>query len=225
MAPHRGPDLTRGPRGRYWPAGRSRTRGPTIRRTATSPASRTSSGSAPYAGHGTTHFSVIDGDGMAVSCTHTVANAFGCKVMAEGTGAFFDSSMAWFNASPGTANSIAPGKRPLANMGPLLVRREGRPLLALGAPGGRRIISALTQVLSNVVDRGMGVQEAISAPRVDASGTTVLVFRAGRRGRARAAGRARSSAHHCGRATWAVFLRVGASGGLCAGRRASCGRC
>ncbi|WP_317259593.1 MULTISPECIES: gamma-glutamyltransferase family protein [Streptomyces] len=126
--------------------------------------------------HGTTHFSVIDADGMTVSCTHTAANAFGNKIVPPGTGLLFDSAMAWFNASPGAANSIAPGKRPLANMGPLIARRvDGERTIALGAPGGRRIISAVTQVLSNVVDRGLEIQEAISAPRIDASGTAVLV--------------------------------------------------
>ncbi|GAA2410560.1 gamma-glutamyltransferase [Actinomadura vinacea] len=128
-----------------------------------------------FAGHGTTHFSVIDRDGMTVSTTHTAANAFGCKVVVPGTGVLLDSSMAWFNATPGAANSIAPGKRPLANMGPLLVRWHGRPVLAVGAPGGRRIISAVTQVVSNVIDLGLDAQEAISAPRIDASGGAVLV--------------------------------------------------
>ena len=126
------------------------------------------------AGGGTTHFSVIDARGMAVSCTHSAANAFGSKVMPKGTGVLLDSGMAWFNAQAGAANSIAPGRRPLVNMGPLLALRDGQPLLALGAPGGRRLTSALVQILCNVVDFGMTVGEAVAAPRIDASGLTVL---------------------------------------------------
>ncbi len=125
--------------------------------------------------HGTTHFTVVDGDGMMVSCTHTAGNAFGSKVVAEGTGLLFDAGMVWFNAHPGTANSIAPGRRPLVNMGPLLVSRDGAPRLAVGAPGGRRIIDAVVQVVVNVVDRGMGIEAALGAPRLDASGSAVLV--------------------------------------------------
>ncbi len=124
--------------------------------------------------HGTTHFTVVDGDGMMVSCTHTAGNAFGSKVVAEGTGLLFDAGMVWFNAHPGAANSIAPGKRPLVNMGPLLLARDGEPRLAIGAPGGRRIIDAVVQVVVNAVDRGMGIEDAIGAPRVDASGSKVL---------------------------------------------------
>ena len=125
--------------------------------------------------HGTTHFTVVDGDGMMVSCTHTAGNAFGSKVVAEGTGVLFDAGMVWFNAHPGAVNSIAPGKRPLVNMGPLLVTRDGQPRLAVGAPGGRRIIDAVVQVVVNAIDRGMGIEDALGAPRIDASGSAVLV--------------------------------------------------
>jgi gamma-glutamyltranspeptidase/glutathione hydrolase len=130
--------------------------------------------SAASGGGGTTHFSVIDSQGMTVSCTHSAANAFGSKVIPKGTGVLLDSAMVWFNAQPGAANSIAPGRRPLVNMGPLLALRDGQPLLATGAPGGRRLTSALVQILSNVVDFEMPVGEAVAAPRIDASGLTVL---------------------------------------------------
>jgi gamma-glutamyltranspeptidase / glutathione hydrolase len=125
-------------------------------------------------GHGTTHFAVVDGDGMMVSCTHTAGNAFGSKVVAEGTGLLFDAAMVWFNAVPGAANSIAPGKRPLVNMSPLLAVENGRARVTVGAPGGRRIIDAVVQVLANVLDRGLPLQDAMDAPRVDASGAAVL---------------------------------------------------
>lgn len=121
---------------------------------------------APDAGHGTTHLCAIDAGGRIVSCTLTAGNTFGSKVMAEGV--LFDSGMAWFDPRPGAPNSIAPGKRPLVNMAPLLLLRGGD-RVALGAAGGRRIISAVTQVASGIVDRGLSPQEAISAPRLDAS--------------------------------------------------------
>lgn len=124
--------------------------------------------------HGTTHFAVVDGDGMMVSCTHTAGNAFGSKVVAAGTGVLFDAAMTWFNANPGAANSIAPGKRPLVNMGPLLLVRDGQARLAVGAPGGRRIVNAVVQVVLSVVDRGLAIEDALAVPRIDASGAAVL---------------------------------------------------
>lgn len=123
---------------------------------------------------GTTHVSVIDGSGMAVSITHTAANHFGSKVVCQRTGLLLDAAMGWFNALPGAANSIAGGKRPLANMGPLLVTRRGMPVAAVGAPGGRRIISAMVQVVLNLVERGMNAEDAVHAPRIDASGAGML---------------------------------------------------
>lgn len=124
---------------------------------------------------GTTHVSVMDRAGMSVSLTHTAANIFGSKVVCPNTGLLFDAAMGWFNAIPGAANSIAGGKRPLANMGPLMVTRAGMPIAAIGAPGGRRILSAVTQVAINLVDRSMDAESAISAPRCDASGPDLLV--------------------------------------------------
>jgi gamma-glutamyltranspeptidase / glutathione hydrolase len=124
-------------------------------------------------GHGTTHLNAIDSDGRMVSCTLTAGNTFGGKFMAAGTGVLFDSGMAWFHPRPGAKNSIAPEKRPLVNMAPVLVVKDGRPRLAVGAAGGRRIVSAVTQVVSAVIDHGLAVQEAVSAPRLDASERTV----------------------------------------------------
>ena len=123
---------------------------------------------------GTTHISVIDRNGMSVSMTHTAANHFGAKVVCPRTGILFDAAMGWFNAMPNAANSIAGGKRPLANMGPMLLTREGAPVAAIGAPGGRRIISAVVQIALNLVERGMDAEEAVNAPRIDASGSELL---------------------------------------------------
>lgn len=124
---------------------------------------------------GTTHISVIDEQGMSVSITHTAANHFGAKVVCERTGLLLDGAMGWFNARPNAANSIASAKRPLANMGPMMLTRNGAPVAAIGAPGGRRIINAVVQIALNLVERGMNATEACSAPRIDASGTSLLM--------------------------------------------------
>ena len=87
----------------------------------------------------------------------------------------FNAGMNWFTAAPGAANSIAGWKRPVVNMGPVLTVRDGRPHMALGTPGGRRIIGAVVQILSNVVDHGMTMQEACTAARTDSSSRTTLV--------------------------------------------------
>ncbi|HYG41461.1 MAG TPA: gamma-glutamyltransferase, partial [Bordetella sp.] len=122
---------------------------------------------------GTTHVSVTDNQGMSVAITHTAANHCGAKVVCERTGLLFDAAMGWFNACPDAANSIAGGKRPLANMGPVLLERNGG-YAAIGAPGGRRIIDAVVQVVINLVDGAMDAEAALSAPRIDASGTGLL---------------------------------------------------
>jgi gamma-glutamyltranspeptidase / glutathione hydrolase len=122
----------------------------------------------------TTHISVRDGDGMAVSCTLTAAHSFGSRVIAAGV--VLDDAMIWFNAASGAANSIAPWKRPLANMGPLLVHRDDGRTLAVGAPGGRRIVSAVSQVVAHWL-RGDSLERATARPRIDGSGGTVLAAR------------------------------------------------
>lgn len=123
---------------------------------------------------GTTHISVIDAQGMSVSLTHTAANHFGAKVVCPRTGLLLDAAMGWFNARPNAANSIAPAKRPLSNMGPMLITRDGQPCAALGAPGGRRIINAVVQLVLNLVERGMSAAESVQTPRIDASGSAIL---------------------------------------------------
>ena len=130
--------------------------------------------SGPSPKSSTTHLSVIDKDRNMVSCTHTMVNSFGSMTACKGTGVILADGMLWFNPSPGRANSIAGWKRPLVNMTPLLVLKDGQPLMAVGAPGGRKIINAVTQVVMNVVDFGMGMQDAIAAPRVDGSGPDTL---------------------------------------------------
>jgi gamma-glutamyltranspeptidase / glutathione hydrolase len=119
----------------------------------------------------TTHVSAIDEAGMAVSCTLTAAHSFGSRVVASGV--VLDDAMVWFNAVKGAANSIAPWKRALVNMGPLIVEDARGQVLAVGAPGGRRVMSAVSQVTAHWL-RGDGLDQATARPRVDASGGEVL---------------------------------------------------
>ena len=135
------------------------------------------SASAPWADGGpacTTHVCAVDGERNVVTLTLTLVDYFGCAVIVPGTGVLLNNAMLWFDPRSGRPNSVAPGKRGVHNMAPLLVLRDGRPLLAVGAPGGRRIINAMAQIVMNVLDEGMGVQEAITVPRIDCSGPTVL---------------------------------------------------
>ena len=125
--------------------------------------------SPPSEGDCTTHLSVIDRDRNMVACTQTVVGGFGSGVVVPGTGVLLPNSMIVFNPMPGAANSIAGFKRGLNNMVPVLALRDGRPFLTVGAPGGRRIMCRIAHIISNVVDFGMGMQKAITAPSVDAA--------------------------------------------------------
>jgi gamma-glutamyltranspeptidase / glutathione hydrolase len=133
-------------------------------------------GVAPHEGSNTTHFSIIDATGDAVSMTYTLNDWFGAKVVATGTGVLMNDEMDDFTPNPdaanlygfarGDANAIAPGKTPLSSMSPTIITRDGRPVLVLGTPGGARIITAVLQTILNVVDYGMDIQEAVDAPRI-----------------------------------------------------------
>lgn len=122
---------------------------------------------------GTTHFNVVDRWRNAVSCTHTGVFTDGANP--PSTGVYLVGGMAWFIPKPGYANSIAGWKRPLNNVCPVMVFRDGRPVLCEGSPGGRRIMNRGVQVVTNVIAFGMGPQEAISQPSVDASGKDTLI--------------------------------------------------
>jgi gamma-glutamyltranspeptidase/glutathione hydrolase len=121
----------------------------------------------------TSHFNAVDSDGNAVACTHTPG--FQAGVVPDGTGLYLTAAMGWFIPAPGYPNSVAPWKRPLMNMGPLILLRDGAPIIVEGAPGSRRIIERNLQVILNMVEFDMGPQEAISSPTVDASGLDTLV--------------------------------------------------
>ena len=125
--------------------------------------------SAPALDSGTTHLCAMDADGNAVSLTNTLMAGFGSGFVPKGTGVVMNNGMMWFDPIPGRVNSIMPGKYPLNNMTPALVLGPDGARMAVGASGGRRITNCVTQLVSKVVDFGMGPQEAIDSPRVDCS--------------------------------------------------------
>ncbi|NIB41799.1 gamma-glutamyltransferase [Pseudomaricurvus alkylphenolicus] len=123
----------------------------------------------------TTHYSVMDADGNAVSNTYTLNFSFGSGITVPGTGILLNNEMDDFSAKPGApnaygligaeANSIQPKKRPLSSMTPTMVFKDGKPFLVTGSPGGSRIITTVLQVLVNVMDHGLNVAEAVHTPR------------------------------------------------------------
>jgi gamma-glutamyltranspeptidase / glutathione hydrolase len=126
-------------------------------------------------GGSTTHLCVVDERRNVVSLTETLVSGFGSGVTVPGTGVVLNNAMSWFDPEPGRVNSLAPGKRGLNSMSPLVVLRDGRPFMAVGAAGGRKIIHAVARIVSNAIDHGMGIQDAIAAPPIDCSGSSVLV--------------------------------------------------
>ncbi len=130
----------------------------------------------PHEGDNTTHFSVADAFGNAVSNTYTLNFSYGVGLVAEGTGVLLNNELDDFTAAPGAANAFGlvgfeanlpgPGKRPLSSMTPTIVLKDGRPVLVTGSPGGSRIVSTVLQVIVNVLDYGMNVAEAVAAPRL-----------------------------------------------------------
>jgi gamma-glutamyltranspeptidase/glutathione hydrolase len=127
-------------------------------------------------GQNTTHFSVVDRFGNAVANTYTLNFSYGVGLVAEGTGVLLNNELDDFAAKPDApnaygligfeANAPAPGKRPLSSMTPTIVLKDGKPFLVAGSPGGSRIITAVLQIVVNVIDRGMDIAQAVSAPRV-----------------------------------------------------------
>ena len=128
------------------------------------------------AGEGmTTHITVVDKDKNLVSLTSTLGMTFGSAVVVDRAGICLNNGTCWFDPEPGSVTSIGPGKRILSAASPVVVTRQGRPLLTLGSPGGRRVISAVYQVLANAIDFGLGMQAAISAPRMHAESRPTFV--------------------------------------------------
>jgi gamma-glutamyltranspeptidase/glutathione hydrolase len=125
----------------------------------------------------TTHFSIIDRQGMAVSNTFTLEGGFGSRVVVKGAGFLLNNEMGDFNKNPGVtddrgtigtpANLIDPGKRMLSSMTPVIVSKNGKLVLITGSPGGRTIINTVFAVVFNVLEFGMNAREAVDAPRMD----------------------------------------------------------
>lgn len=132
-------------------------------------------GTVAHEGSNTTHYSIVDKDGNAVSVTYTLNNWFGAEVTAASTGVLLNDEMDDFTSKigeanmyqlvQGEANAIAPGKRPLSSMTPTMVLRDGKLLMVLGTPGGSRIPTTVFHTMINVIDYGMDIQEAVDATR------------------------------------------------------------
>jgi gamma-glutamyltranspeptidase/glutathione hydrolase len=130
----------------------------------------------PREGSNTTHFSVVDRFGNAVSNTYTLNFSYGVGLVAEGTGVLLNNELDDFTAAPGASNAYGlvgfeanlpgPGKRPLSSMSPTIVLKDGKVELVTGSPGGSRIISTVLQVIVNVIDYHMDVAAAVAAPRL-----------------------------------------------------------
>ena len=123
----------------------------------------------------TSHLSVVDADGTMVSLTNTLLSRFGSKVVLPQTGFLMNNGMMWFDPRPGQPNAIAGGVKPLANMCPLILKKDGRPALAIGAAGGRTIFPTVLQLVSYMADFGMSLEQAFHAPRIEASTPTIKV--------------------------------------------------
>jgi gamma-glutamyltranspeptidase/glutathione hydrolase len=160
-------------------------------RASITPTSATPSSEIPgfggHEGHDTTNFSVVDAAGNAVDVTYTLNNGFGSGFVAAGTGVLLNDEMDDFTSKPGapnmfglvqgTANAIAPGKRPLSSMMPTIVLdANGNPVLIAGAEGGPRIITAVLDIVRGVIDFHESVSEAVAQPRVHMQWLPDLVY-------------------------------------------------
>ncbi|SFJ21361.1 gamma-glutamyltransferase [Bradyrhizobium sp. Gha] len=135
-----------------------------------------STATSPREGSNTTHYSVVDSGGNAVSNTYTLNFSYGVGLVAEGTGVLLNNELDDFTAAVGASNAYGlvgyeanlpgPGKRPLSSMSPTIVLKDRKPVLVTGSPGGSRIISTVLQVIVNVLDYRMDVAAAVAAPRL-----------------------------------------------------------
>ncbi len=131
---------------------------------------------APYESPDTTHFSVMDAQGNAVSNTYTLNFSYGSGIVIPGTGILMNNEMDDFSSKPGVpnafglvggeANAIQPTKRPLSSMTPTMIFKDDKPYVVTGSPGGSRIITTVLQVLVNVMDHDMNIAAAVHAPRI-----------------------------------------------------------
>jgi gamma-glutamyltranspeptidase / glutathione hydrolase len=121
---------------------------------------------APETSAYTTHVTVADGAGNIVASTQTINSLFGARYIVPGTGMIPNNYMHVFDPHPNRASSVQPGKRVTSSMSPVIVTKNGKPVYAMGLPGGLRIFPSVMQALSNLIDHGMTVQEAVEAPRI-----------------------------------------------------------
>lgn len=124
----------------------------------------------------TTHINVVDAEGNLVALTMTLLSIFGSKVTLPRTGILMNNGIMWFDPRPDRPNSIAPGKRPLSNMCPVILLRDDGMRYAMGASGGRRIMPAVFQLISFLADYRMTLDAAIHQPRLDVSGTDTVTL-------------------------------------------------
>lgn len=135
------------------------------------PQARGASGADAAADGCTTHLTVCDKDGMMVAMTTTLLSSMGSRLVLPKSGVLMNNGVMWFDPRPGTPNAIAPRKRPLTNMSPIIaLGADGQPEIACGASGGRRIMASVFQLLSFVADFGMDPEVAAHHPRIDVSG-------------------------------------------------------
>lgn len=140
------------------------------------PSSEISTGAVLHENNETTHYSVVDKDGNAVSVTYTLNGGFGAQVIAEDTGFFLNDEMDDFTSKVGAPNmfglvqgennSIQPGKRPLSSMAPTIITKNGRVFMVTGSPGGSRIITITLESILNVIDHNMDLKAAVDTPRI-----------------------------------------------------------
>ncbi len=123
----------------------------------------------------TSHLSVIDAAGNMVTLTQTLLSLFGSKVVLPSSGILMNNGIMWFDPRPGRPNSLAPGVRPLSNMCPVIAQDEAH-RIAIGASGGRRIMPAVMQILSFIIDYGMSLEEAFAQGRIDVTGDGVVTM-------------------------------------------------
>jgi gamma-glutamyltranspeptidase / glutathione hydrolase len=117
----------------------------------------------------TTHITTCDSEGTMVALTTTLLSSMGSRVVLPRTGILMNNGVMWFDPRPGQPNSVSGGKRPLTNMSPVILRRDGRPWLAAGASGGRRIVASVLQMMMFVAEFGMDIEAAAHHPRIDVS--------------------------------------------------------
>ncbi|MGE5269329.1 MAG: gamma-glutamyltransferase [Thiohalocapsa sp.] len=124
----------------------------------------------------TTHITAIDREGGIAALTTTLLSSFGSRYVLPQTGILMNNGIMWFDPRPGRPNSLGPAKRALTNMCPLVVARDGRPRFGVGASGGRRILAAVVQLASFIVDFAMSPEEAAHHPRIDVSGDSGIAI-------------------------------------------------